>query len=261
MGKRGPKPGTMKAKLAKRSTHEERVAWAAHRIIRRRNIKQFYQHRRRLHGTFFYNGDALLEEFCELASGNILACCDQRHLRMLEERKVRAIWHLEEAPTAMDLMAGRSRRPHATGPLELLKFSEPIDCAFICERVEEQLNLHRYLVSLRELIREDGLVAMVVPNAHHELIDRHFNLFTVGTLMYNMVRAGWDCREAQLRFDGRFINVMIKRHDIAPPWPSRVDEAGVFMPFDNVFQYCSSEFTPFYRAWLPDWEEWDDPTA
>ena len=124
--------------------------------------------------------------------------------------------------------------------------------AFVVSRLQKQEALHAYLVALRQLVARGCPIALVVPNAHHELVDDHINLFTVGTLVYNLVRAGWDCHRAKINFDGRFINFMVRRRDIPEPWPTKVDELQPYAPFRNVFQFCSSEFVEVYRAPNPD---------
>lgn len=234
----------------KRLTAEEREAIKLRRHEHRRQIKGSYCHSERFHGEFFHPGDPLLERFLPLlAPGSaILAACGQRHVRRIEAAGHRAVWHVERPVDLNDVLLGRlPRRPEAQGPLARLRFNAPLGGAFVCERLQQQANLHDYLVALRCSVAYDAPVALVVPNAHHELVDDHLNLFTAGTLVYNLVRAGWNCREATVDFDKRHLNVLLRRVDVPEPWPQRVDDIRPFAPFKNVFQYCSSEFPEVYR--------------
>lgn len=235
----------------KRLTAEERAEIKLRRHVHLRQIKQSYVHRETLHGEFFYAGDQALATFLSMLEdrGTFLAACDERHARRLAQANYRFIWHTEAKVKADDLLTGKVfRKPEASGPLQNLKFSAPLRGAFVCERLNKQPNLHSYLVALRHVVAVDAPVAIVVPNAHHELIDDHVNLFTAGTLVYNLVRAGWNCRQATVYFDKRFINLIVRRADVPEPWPTRVDDLQPYVPFRKVFNYCSSEFPEVYRA-------------
>lgn len=235
----------------KRWTAEERLDRKIRRHEHLRQIKGHYVHSDRFHGQFRHPGDETLTKFLSMfkTNGPVLMSASERHVKMLEAQKWKCIWQVENQVSAEDVMLGKIfRRPDICAPLTTYSLDPPVAGAFVCERLEEQPNLEDYLVALREAVALDGPIALVVPNVHHELVNDHVNLFTAGTLIYNLVRAGWNCRDAEVNFDKRFINVIVRRLDLPEPWPRTVDEAGRYMPFKNVFQFCSSEFPEVYRG-------------
>lgn len=242
---------------ARRRSPEERQAKKLRKHEWLRQIKGHYVHKDWLHGSYKPTGDELLATWLERVSDGagakqVLVASSQRHVKLIEARPdLSAIWHTEDAPDPDDVLLGRViRAPELAGPLDHTKLATPAAAAFICERLQRQPNLFNYLVALRQLVAVNGPIGIVVPNAHHELVNDHVNLFTAGTLVYNLVRAGWDCRDAIVKMEGkRFITLLVRRRDVPAPWPLDVDDAGPYMPWSNVFQYCSSEFPDVYRIW------------
>lgn len=242
--------------MPKRRSGEEKYVRRIRRHTHLRQIKGRYVHREEYHGPFFFPGDALLKSWLAALSGRgtVLVASDQRHLKMVEEAGYRALWHLERKPPPDDVLLGLlPRPPNATGSLARLKFTAPLAGAFVCSRVQKQDDLRRYLVALRECVAPGAPIALAVPNAHHELVDDHVHLFTAGTLIYALVRAGWNCKEARVDYDGRFLNVLVRRVDLPEPWPQLVDETRPYTPFRATFQYCSSEYPEVYRKYFPAW--------
>lgn len=239
----------------KKLTGEERLDKKARRHEHLRQIKGLYVHRELFHGPFFHAGDEALDRFLSMLESKesaILVAANNRHAKKIESQGYKAVWQVDRPVPADDVMLGRVfRKPDAQGDLGRMKFTQPLAGAFVCERLQKQPNLFNYLVSLRNAVVEEGPVALVVPNAHHELVDDHINLFTAGTLIYNLVRAGWDCSQANVWFDKRFINITMRRQDTPEPYPQTVDQINVYTPFRNVFNYCSSEFPEVYRDETP----------
>lgn len=236
-------------------TKEEKLAKHLRRYHHRRHIKSNYVHIDRYNGDFIHPGDEALEAWLGTLDepSTVLVAASQRHLRMIEQAGHTAVWHLERAPHPDDVLLGKlPRSPDLTGSLALVKRAQPFTAAFICERVQKQANLSNYLIALRQLIEPGGPVCMVVPNVHHELVDDHVNLFTAGTLAYSLVRCGWNLADAIITFDGRFINLHCVRADLPLPWPTKVDGIAPFVPFKNIFQYCTGEIAEVYR------ERYDD---
>lgn len=233
-------------------TPEEVAAKKLRRHEHLRQIKQSLVHREKIHGEFFHAGDDLLARLLARVKdveGKLLVASDDRHVRRLEKSGRSCVWHVERPVDPDDVLLGRiARKPNAAGDFSKFDFAKlaPI-AAFSCLRLQRQGAVERYLQHLRRSVPLGAPVGIVVPNAHHELVDDHVNLFTAGTLVYNLVRAGWDCSKALVYFDKRFINVLVDRVDVPEPVPTTVDNCGPYMPFKNVFNYCSSEFPEIYR--------------
>lgn len=233
-------------------TVEERAAKKLRRHEHLRQIKQSFVHRDAIHGDFVHPGDELLARFLELVPDKktrLLVASDDRHLKKIESVGYSCVWQVDRPVDPDDIAMGKvSRKPSVSGLLQKFSYKQlNLGGAFVCSHLQKQPNVHDYLVALRGAVAPGSPVALVVPTAHHELVTDHVNLFTAGTLVYALVRAGWDCSEASVTYDRRFINVLLHREDLLEPFPESVDDAGKYMPFKNVFNYCSSEFPEVYR--------------
>lgn len=235
----------------RKRTAEEKLVKSQRRYHNRRFIKANYVHVDKWNGAFQHPGDEALGTWLGAFAepSDVLVAAGPRHLRMVEESGHRVSWHLDQRPATDDVLLGKLPRvPELAGSLSQLKLAKPFDGAFVFERLEKQANLSNYLIALRQAVKVGAPICLVVPNVHHELVDDHVNLFTAGTLAYNLVRCGWDLRDALITFDGRFINVQWNRADLPLPWPRRVDEIRDCVPFRNIFQYCTGEIATVYRV-------------
>lgn len=71
-----------------------------------------------------------------------------------------------------------------------------VDAIWASHVLEHQPNVHMFLRHCYKLLREDGVLAVTVPPRKDALVGGHMNLFTQGTLLYNLILAGFDCARA-----------------------------------------------------------------
>lgn len=228
-----------------RLTAEERDERRRRRLDRQRQIKGTYAHRNAIHGDYVPVGDDTLRRvvaMLDMPGCRFLVAGDERHAKYVEKNAHRALWQLEQEVRPEDLMLGYVyRRPDIEGPLNSVDFNAQAAGAFICERLQKQPNLRDYLEDLRHKVQVDGPVGFVVPNAHFELVNDHVNLFTEGTLIYNLVLAGWNCRDAVVRIGPRHIEVILRRVDIPELTSTRIDDIAIYTPYKKLHNYCTSE--------------------
>lgn len=64
--------------------------------------------------------------------------------------------------------------------------------------LEHQPNVGRFLRLCFRDLRDDGVLAVTVPPAKHGLVGGHLTTWNAGLLVYNLIVAGFDCRDARV---------------------------------------------------------------
>ena len=73
-----------------------------------------------------------------------------------------------------------------------------VDCIWASHVCEHQTNVGLFLKKCFNQLRDDGLLAITVPPAKHNIVGGHVTLFNQGLLLYNLILAGFDCRKARV---------------------------------------------------------------
>lgn len=98
--------------------------------------------------------------------------------------------------------------------LDLPRRYELVWCSHV---LEHQLDPHRFLLRLHAATEEGGVLAVTVPPAKSEIVGGHVSLWNAGLLLYRLVLAGFDCRQARVRRYGYNISVILEKRSIALP--------------------------------------------
>ncbi|TRL31731.1 methyltransferase domain-containing protein [Rhizobium straminoryzae] len=113
-----------------------------------------------------------------------------------------------------DTIAGVSRIPFPLAPEEQ---TEPFDAVMACHALQREANPHRFLRALHAALSEEGCLLLSVPSLRFPLLSGDLTLWTGGLLLYHLVLAGFDCREAGLQVDrGELCLALVKRS--CPAW-------------------------------------------
>ena len=75
---------------------------------------------------------------------------------------------------------------------------EMFDAVWCCHVLEHQPDPHAFLVACRQRLRPRGVLAVTVPPLKHEIVGGHVTLWNAGLLLYQLILAGFDCREARV---------------------------------------------------------------
>ncbi|WP_158770756.1 bifunctional 2-polyprenyl-6-hydroxyphenol methylase/3-demethylubiquinol 3-O-methyltransferase UbiG [Paraglaciecola sp. L1A13] len=94
---------------------------------------------------------------------------------------------------------------------------EQFDCVWCAHVLEHQLNPHNFLLKIKDIVKEDGVIAITVPPLKHEVVGGHVTLWNAGTLIYNLVLAGMDCSQIAVLQYGYNISVIFKKKSIKLP--------------------------------------------
>jgi SAM-dependent methyltransferase len=124
--------------------------------------------------------------------------------------------------------------------------------AIFCSHVlEHQRNVGVFLEKIFNDLEDGGILALSVPCVvNHQVSPGHCNWFNTGMLLYHLVLAGFDCREAQLLCYGYNLSVIVKKKenslpihsfalyfkDISQYFPKsiNIDNHGIFGAVENV---------------------------
>jgi len=75
-------------------------------------------------------------------------------------------------------------------------------------------NAQDFLMKLRDWLKDDGWLAIAVPPQHQDRFHiGHFSLWTPAHLVYNLICAGWDCREAKWYTEYNTIGLIVQKTD------------------------------------------------
>lgn len=176
-----------------------------------------------------------LERFLALsrasgASGRCLdaGCGAGEHIRAMK------------AASAFNEVHGLGLKPEGPGagedayhnaPVEAFAPSAPYDAVWCCHALEHTTTPGPFLESLRRILRDDGVLGLVVPPAKGAVTVGHVTMWTPGLLLLNLVRAGFDCSEAMIRRQGYNIAVVMRVRPSAPRRDFGLDPETSWRPF------------------------------
>lgn len=75
---------------------------------------------------------------------------------------------------------------------------KPFDVIWASHVLEHQPDVGAFLRKCFADLRDDGILCITVPPLKDNLVGGHVALFNQGTLLYNLILSGFDCREARV---------------------------------------------------------------
>lgn len=87
----------------------------------------------------------------------------------------------------------------------------PFDAIWCCHVLEHQRNVGAFLEKCYRDLRPSGLLAITVPPMKPEIVGGHLTLWNAGLLLYNLILAGFDCREASVKTYGYNVSVIVRK--------------------------------------------------
>jgi SAM-dependent methyltransferase len=93
-------------------------------------------------------------------------------------------------------------------------FCKQFDCVWASHILEHTLNVHEFLLKMHKDTKEGGVVAITVPPLHFNVVGGHVNLFTSSLLLYKMILAGFDCKNARVLEYGWNISIIVEKNSI-----------------------------------------------
>jgi SAM-dependent methyltransferase len=103
------------------------------------------------------------------------------------------------------------------GDFNSIHLQNEFDCVWASHVLEHQLNVHSFLLKVHSVLREGGILAITVPPLKPEIVGGHVSLWNAGLLLYRLVLAGFDCRDARVLKYGYNISVIVKKKSFTLP--------------------------------------------
>lgn len=103
------------------------------------------------------------------------------------------------------------------GDFNTLDLPRRYDCVWCSHVLEHQLDPHGFLLRLHRALAEGGVLALTVPPAKHQIVGGHVSLWNPGLLLYRLVLAGFDCRQARVHQYGYNVSVLLEKRSITVP--------------------------------------------
>jgi SAM-dependent methyltransferase len=94
------------------------------------------------------------------------------------------------------------------------EFPDKFDCVWCSHVLEHQLNVQNFLLKVRDALTENGILAITVPPLKHKIAGGHVSLWNGGLMLYRLVLAGFDCKEAKILRYGNNISVILRKREV-----------------------------------------------
>ena len=89
--------------------------------------------------------------------------------------------------------------------------SNKYDAIWCCHVLEHTLNPNLFLRKINSVLNENGVLAITVPPLKHEIVGGHISLWNGGLLLYHLILAGFDCKNAILKKYGYNISIILNK--------------------------------------------------
>ena len=92
-----------------------------------------------------------------------------------------------------------------------IDFGREFSVVYCSNVLEHARNVGNFIEKLFAICEDDGIVSIIVPRPHlNRLLSGHITTWSTGTLVYNIICAGFDCSDAQV-LDGEYEKGIIVR--------------------------------------------------
>ncbi|MGO4259058.1 class I SAM-dependent methyltransferase [Lysobacter sp. TAB13] len=125
--------------------------------------------------------------------------------------------------TTISFEAYAGHQPDFVGDFIDFDSAERFDVVWCSHALEHQVNVGDFLQRLLGFAAPGGWLAITVPPARPAIVGGHLTVWNAGLLLYNLIVAGIDCREARVKQYGYNISVIVPaqraqlpplRHDV-----------------------------------------------
>lgn len=97
------------------------------------------------------------------------------------------------------------------GDFNEVKLPNKFDCIWASHVLEHQRNVGAFLDKCFSQLKDDGILAITVPPAKHNIVGGHLTLWNAGLLLYNLILAGFNCSTAAVKTYGYNISVVVRK--------------------------------------------------
>jgi len=135
-------------------------------------------------------------------------------------------------------------KPDIVGDYLQHTFNRTFDVVWLCHVLEHQYEPMTMLRKCWNDLKDNGLLVVMVPNNLWGLSDGHILVWNIGTLIYQMAIAGFDCSDCYASQESLKISVIAKKVpgiEVKRPLPPDFKEIARRLPrdLDNVYNVRS----------------------
>ncbi len=103
------------------------------------------------------------------------------------------------------------------GNFNTINFGKKYDAIWCCHTLEHQLNPNFFLKKINSLLKDNGILGIVVPIRKPIITDGHVSIWNAGLLIYHLVMANFDTSNCKvLQYDYN-IGIILKKKEIELP--------------------------------------------
>ncbi len=113
-------------------------------------------------------------------------------------------------------------------------FIEPFDAIWVSHVLEHQPNPNLFLKKIHKDLKEGGVLAITVPPLKHEIVGGHVTLWNAGLLLYQLVMAGFNCKDVSIKSYGYNISIVLKKNSIKT-YPELSYDSGDILKMKDFF--------------------------
>jgi len=113
-------------------------------------------------------------------------------------------------------------------------FDEKFDAIWASHVLEHQPNPNLFLKKIHKDLKDNGVLAITVPPLKHEIVGGHVSLWNAGLLMYQLVLAGFNCRDISIKSYGYNISAILKKKSITA-YPELSYDSGDILKLKEFF--------------------------
>ncbi|WP_308992665.1 class I SAM-dependent methyltransferase [Mariniflexile litorale] len=113
-------------------------------------------------------------------------------------------------------------------------FEEPFDAIWASHVLEHQPNPNLFLKKIFSDLKEGGVLAITVPPLKHEIVGGHVTLWNAGLLLYQLVMAGFNCKDVFIKSYGYNISVILNKKSI-DKYPDLSYDSGDILKMKDFF--------------------------
>ncbi|MFI0430075.1 class I SAM-dependent methyltransferase [Mariniflexile sp. HMF6888] len=119
-------------------------------------------------------------------------------------------------------------------------FKEQFDAIWASHVLEHQPNPNLFLKKTHNDLKEGGILAITVPPLKHDIVGGHVTLWNAGLLMYQLIMAGFDCRDVSIKSYGYNISLILKKKSIIS-YPDLSYDSGDIIKLNAFFPQGTTE--------------------
>lgn len=113
-------------------------------------------------------------------------------------------------------------------------FEKKFDAIWASHVLEHQPNPNFFLKKIFRDLKENGVLALTVPPLKHDIVGGHVTLWNAGLLMYQLILAGFNCRDISIKSYGYNISVVLNKVSIES-YPELSYDSGDILKLADYF--------------------------